>query len=73
MQEGQQRFVFKNKVFCKSAKKSLDSVVGGPSGPVGGPSATLPEKSAGAPVSVSQRGPSGLGGQTDRMSQIEFG
>jgi hypothetical protein len=37
------------------------------------PSATLPEKSTGAPVSVSLRGPFGLGGRTVRISQFEFG
>jgi hypothetical protein len=34
---------------------------------------TLPAKSARAPVSVILRGPSGPGGWTVRMSQIEFG
>jgi hypothetical protein len=34
---------------------------------------TLPEKSTGALVSVSPRGPSGPSGQIVRISQIEFG
>jgi hypothetical protein len=33
---------------------------------------TLPEKSVGAPVSVTLRGQSEPGGRTVRMSQIEF-
>jgi hypothetical protein len=38
-----------------------------------GPSATLPEVSAGAPISVFLRGPSGQGRRTVHMSQNEFG
>jgi hypothetical protein len=59
--------VFKHQsLLLKRNLKLLDSRVGGPS-------ATLPEVSTGAPVSVFLHGPSDQGRRTVRMSQNEFG